>query len=155
MTILDCSVTGCMYNEANCCHKGNIRIFFPKESCNLRTVYLFCPDTMYNPLFIQEFQKLRGGIFQIAFNMDVPDMSGQPVQHHASKNKSYKKIFSFPCAQKKKGYPVLFQNMNMYPCLSQDWLELSEIPYGKLTHQFVLGSFLYFPQLEASCPAQV
>ena len=25
MTILDCSVTGCMYNEANCCHKGNIR----------------------------------------------------------------------------------------------------------------------------------
>ena len=26
MTILDCSVTGCMYNEANCCHKGNIKV---------------------------------------------------------------------------------------------------------------------------------
>ena len=30
MTILDCSVTGCMYNEANCCHKGNIKV--EKES---------------------------------------------------------------------------------------------------------------------------
>ena len=26
MTILDCSVAGCMYNEANCCHKGNIKV---------------------------------------------------------------------------------------------------------------------------------
>lgn len=26
MTILDCSVTGCIYNEANCCHKGSIKV---------------------------------------------------------------------------------------------------------------------------------
>ena len=26
MTILDCSVTGCIYNEANWCHKGSIKV---------------------------------------------------------------------------------------------------------------------------------
>ena len=28
MTILDCSVTGCMYNEANCCHNLPLRFLF-------------------------------------------------------------------------------------------------------------------------------
>ena len=54
MTILDCSVTGCMYNEANCCHKGNIKVEGEdaKES----------EDTCCG-----SFEENRGGLFRNLF----------------------------------------------------------------------------------------
>ena len=59
-------------------NKSNIRIVFPEKVGNPGTVNLIFTDPMGNSLLVQKFQKLRGGIFYISINMDIPDVARKP-----------------------------------------------------------------------------
>ena len=66
-------------------NKSNIRVVFPKKVGNSGTVNLIFTDPMSNSLLVQKFQKLRGGIFYISINVDIPDVAREPEQQDHTK----------------------------------------------------------------------
>ena len=111
-------------------NKSNIRVVFPEKVGNPGTVNLIFTDPMGNSLLVQKFQKLRGGIFYISINMDIPDVARKPEQQDHTEKEPGCKALAFLDSEQQKRQTSFFQNMDTDSGLSMYGKEFSEIIYG-------------------------
>ena len=89
-------------------NKSNIRVVFPEKVGNPGTVNLIFTDPMSNSLLVQKFQKLRGGIFYISINVDIPDVAREPKQQDHTKKEPGCKALTFLDSEQQKRQTSFF-----------------------------------------------
>ena len=89
-------------------NKSNIRVVLPEKVGNPGTVNLIFTDPMSNSLLVQKFQKLRGGIFYISINVDIPDVAREPEQQDHTEKEPGCKALSFLDSEQQKRQTSFF-----------------------------------------------